>query len=126
MIILDIKSETEFENHIIGTTPDPKLETILSHTSLHLSPWLLVVINPHIESYIKNIFKATLDSNIEKYHPFTAILPVATPPVNQIQAIQAPPADVSTYATDISDQASSSTTNVSTPTSTGKPNTNIK
>ena len=44
----DIKSETEFDNYIIGTTPGPKLRTIFSCTSLHLPPWLLDVFAPHI------------------------------------------------------------------------------
>ena len=125
MIILDIKSENEFENHNIITIPDPDLETIFSHTILHLPPRLIVVIGPHIESYIKNLFKAILDSDIAKSHPVTATVSIATPPVNQIQVIQAPPVDASAYTTDTSDQASSSTTNISTPTSTVKPNQNI-
>ena len=101
-IVLDIKSEAEFKNYIIGTTPDPKIETISSCISLHLPPWLITDIYPHIESNIKTLSKATLDAATIISHPVTETAPVATPPVNSIQETKASPYDASNYTTSTS------------------------
>ena len=124
-IISEIKSETEFENFFIGITPDPKLETILSYTSLHLPPWILAKISPHNEYDIKTLFKATIDATIEKYHPDTATAPVATPLANPIHSIQSSSDNASKSATATSEQASSPTTNAPTKTLTGNSNPNL-
>ena len=98
IIILDIKSETEFKNYIIGTTFNPKLKTISLHTILHLPPWLLYGMAPHIESKIKALFKSTLDLSIKISHPVTATTPVITPPGDSFQAIQESSGDANVSA----------------------------
>ena len=124
-ILLDIKSETEFENYVTRTTPDTNIETILSCTSLHLPPCLLATIALHMESEIKILFKATLDAATTKYHPVSATAPVATTPLNPIQIIKVSHDYVTASATATSYQSSYTMNNVPTPNSTGNPNPNI-
>ena len=87
MVIVDTKSETEFENYIIQTTPNPELKTIFFCASLHLDTRLISGVTPKIKSEIKTLSKATLDSTIAKYHPVIATTPITTSPVNPIQKI---------------------------------------